>query len=108
MPRPPRVSASSGWLSARFGGGPRRRRERQDDRRPWWLVEVEVVHEVAELGNGLAHSRTWIGTSVGVRVQACAAEEVVLDELQVGVVAERLMVDEPFLRVRRNHEARHA
>jgi hypothetical protein len=38
-----------------------------------------------------AHVRTRVGTPVGLRIQAFPFQEIVLDELQVGVVAELLM-----------------
>jgi hypothetical protein len=66
---------------------------RQQHRWPRRLREVEVPHQVAEDRFVLAHAGTWIGAAVGRRVEALAAEEDILDELQVSVEAERLVVD---------------
>src|SRR3954452_22863332 len=63
-------------------------RERlEEHRRPRGLGEVEIVVEVAEDREVLAHRRPRVGTAVGLRVEALATEEPVLDELQVGVEA---------------------
>ena len=70
---------------------------RQDQRRPRLLVEVEVGDEVAEDGRVLADVGARVGAAVGRRVEALAAEEVVLDELDVGVEAQRLVVDVALL-----------
>ena len=49
-----------------------------------------------------------VGTAVGRGIEALPTEEAVLDELQVGVEAQRLVVDHALLRVRTDEEARHA
>ena len=67
--------------------------DRQDLRRPGLLVEVEVGEQVAEQRVRLAHVGPRVGASVGRGVEPLAAEEVVLDELDVRVVAEDLVVD---------------
>ena len=59
----------------------------------WALGEVEVVGEVAEDAFVLANVGPWVWSPVGFRVEALAVEEVVLDELDVGVEAETLVVD---------------
>src|SRR5437588_158942 len=51
--------------------------------------------------------RAGVGAAVGLGVEPLSAEEVVLDELGVGVEAQRLVIDEPPLRVGANHECRH-
>ena len=79
----------------------------QQDRRPQRLAEVEVLGQVAEDRLVLTHIRPGVGAAVGQRIEAAAAEEIVLDELQVGVAAEGLVVDEPFFRVRGDHDGRH-
>jgi hypothetical protein len=61
-----------------------------DERRRGRMVEVEVAREVA----GDRDPFAYIGAGVGGRVDAFAAEEVVLDELEVGIVAEDLVVVE--------------
>src|SRR5262249_35569904 len=70
-----------------------RRVERQQHRRARNLAEVEVGRQVAEQRQILAHAGPGVGAAVGGGVEPGAAEEVVLDELQVGVAAERLVVD---------------
>jgi hypothetical protein len=70
------------------------------------LREVEVAREIAQQLQVLPHERTGVGASVGSRVDARAAEEVVLDELQVRIEAQRLVVDVPPPRVRADHEGR--
>jgi hypothetical protein len=73
--------------------------------RAWQLVEeVEVFSEVTELGHGLAHGRSRVGPTVGGGVETGTAKEVVFDELEVRVVAQGLVLDEPLLGVRRDDE----
>jgi hypothetical protein len=58
----------------------------------WWqrgLVEVEVGSEVAELGCDLANVGTRVGSSVGAWVEPLPIQEVVLDELDDRVKAQR-------------------
>src|SRR5436309_15694127 len=69
------------------------------------LREVEVARERAEDRFVLADVGARIRAAVGARVDALATEEVVLDELDVGVEAERLMVDEALASVGADHEA---
>src|SRR6185312_5860212 len=73
------------------------RMERQDERPARLLFEVEVLRKVAENLGALADVRPPIGPSVGARVDAGSVQEVVLDELEVRVLAQRLMVDVPLL-----------
>jgi hypothetical protein len=72
------------------------------------LREVKVVGQVAEDRLVLADVGTRIGTPVGLRIDALTTEEVVLDELHVGVEAERLVVDVALLRVGADHQPRDA
>ena len=65
----------------------------EDQRWARRLVEVEVVGEVAEDLLVLADVGSGIGSAVGGGVDALAVQEVVLDELVVGVEAEGLVVD---------------
>ena len=58
------------------------------------LVALEVGGDVAELRCDLADVGTGVGSSVGARVQPAPAQEVVFDELDDRVEAERLVVDE--------------
>src|ERR1035438_3538943 len=86
-------AADAGRLAAevrRDAGRVRGRVRGQQDRRARGLVEVEVLVDVAEDGFILADVGAGIGPAVGGGVEPVAAEEVVLDELQVGIAAERL------------------
>src|SRR5215831_18826492 len=73
---------------------------RENCRRSWLLVEVEVGLDIAELAGVFTHVRSGIRSSVGLRVKTLSVQEVVFDELRVGVEAQRLMVDVPGLGVR--------
>src|SRR4051794_12288518 len=115
-PLPPKASestwSSSSWsfatgaaIAARLPlsfakAGPRR----QQQRRPRLLAEVEVADEVAEDRHVLAHGRARIGPTVSPRVEPFPVQEVVLDELHVGVEAQDLVVDEPTPGVGRDDE----
>src|SRR5579875_2175448 len=79
--------------------------EGEHDRRARRLREVEVVDKVAQDGNVLAHSRTWVWTPIGCRVEALAVQEIVFDELQIGIEAERLVVNVAFSGVGADDEA---
>jgi hypothetical protein len=57
------------------------------------LVEVEVCDQGAEDRDVVADGGAWVWASVGGWVEALATEEVVFDELVVGVEAECLVVD---------------
>jgi hypothetical protein len=80
----------------------------QDQRPPGRLREVEVVREVAENRQRLAHVGARVCASVRLRVEALPAQEVVFDGLRVGVEAQRLVVDVAASRVRADHDAGHA
>src|SRR4051812_33361059 len=67
--------------------------QRQDQRPARMPGEVEVVAEVSEDGDLLPDGGSGIRPPVRRRVEALPVEEVVLDELQVRVVAQGLVVD---------------
>src|SRR5438094_2901693 len=62
---------------------------------PRLLPEVEVADEVAEDRHVLAHVGARIRAPVGGRIEPLRVQEIVLDELRVGVEAQDLVVDEP-------------
>src|SRR5205085_8534366 len=66
---------------------------RQEERAPRLLPEVEVLDEIAEDLRVLADVGATVRPPVGLRVDAPSVQEVVLDELEVGVEAEGLVVD---------------
>ena len=70
-----------------------RRVEREDQRRAGFLVEVEVSARLPRIFDVLADVGARVGAAVGRGFESPAVQEVVLDELQVGVEAERLVVD---------------
>src|SRR5262252_1050644 len=72
------------------------------------LTEVEVPGKGAEYRQGFPDVGTWVGAPVGLGVELRTAEEVVLDELEVGVGAEGLMVDVTLLGVRGDDQPRDA
>src|SRR5207247_1479122 len=104
---PPRawLRRADGW---RASGSAELRPQRQIERRTRGLREVEVAPEVAEDLRALPHVGPWVGPAVGRRVDALPVEEVVLNELQIRIEAQNLMVDVSALRVRADHEPRHA
>jgi hypothetical protein len=85
-----------------------KRAERQDQRRTRSLVEVEVAAQIARKGQVLAHIRPGVGPPVRPWVKPLSAQEIVLDELVVGVEGHRLMVDEAAARVGADDERGHA
>src|SRR4051794_38045718 len=80
----------------------------QHHRLAWRLVEVEVAAQGAEAVRGFTHRRARVGSAVVSRVEALSPEEVVLDELEIRVEAERLMVHVALPRVRADHEGGNA
>src|SRR5436309_2345053 len=68
------------------------------------LLEIEVPPEVAQPPRPFAHAGARVRSPVSTRVEALAAKEIVLDELQVGVEAQRLVVDVAPPRVRADHQ----
>jgi hypothetical protein len=79
--------------------------DREDQGRPRGLVEVEVGEQAAEGRLVLAHVGTRVRSPVRRRVKPLAAEEVIFDEFQVGVEAERLVVDVSGFGVWADHQA---
>src|SRR5262245_2337282 len=79
----------------------------QRHRTPGRLGEIKVVDEVAELARTFAHDGAWIGPAVGLRVEPRAAEEIILDELQVRIGGQPLVIYEAVLRVRADDQAGH-
>src|SRR5579863_4741326 len=71
------------------------------------LVEIEICAQIAELRRVFAHVGTAVGAAIGFRIDALAVEEVVFNELHVGVVTQRLMIDKTTAGVRTDHDARH-
>ena len=72
------------------------------------LREVEVSSEVAQFGVGLTHVRSRVGPAVCGGVESLATQKVILDELQIGVMAEELMVDVASSRIGADYEPRDA
>ena len=72
-----------------------------------WLKSKSSV-EVAEDRVVLAHVGPGVGAAVGGGIEPGAVEEVVLDELGVGVEAEDLVVDVALLGVGADHDPGHA
>src|SRR5690349_22690053 len=66
---------------------------REDERRTRRLIEIELAREVTEDRDVLANRRARVGPAVGRGIEALAAQEIVLDELEIRIEAERLMVD---------------
>lgn len=81
---------------------------RQHQRRSGYLGEVEVVDQVAKLGHVFPHVRTGVRPSVSLRVKSLTMQEIVLDKLEIGVEAQRLVVDITAFRVRTDDKSRHA
>ena len=81
-----------------------RRVQREDRGRRGFWEKSKSAREVAELRRVLAHRRPRIRPAVGAGSSRGEAQEVVLDELCVGVELQRLVVDVPAPRVRADHE----
>src|SRR6185437_7131662 len=92
-----RVVGAAGF---RPGAESRVRARVQGQRLPWLLAVVEVADQITQHRRILAYVRTRVGTTVVHRVDPGAAEEVVLDELQVRVERQLLVVDEALPGVR--------
>src|SRR5438128_1284375 len=69
------------------------------------LRKVEVLREVAEPARVLAHVGSRIGPPVRFGIDALASEEVILDELEISIEAQRLVVDVALLGVRADDDA---
>src|SRR5271166_6200574 len=83
-PTTPIASQSTG-ASANPGG--------QDEGGPRWRREVEIPREIAQPGGVFTHRGARIWPSIGAGVEALSVEEVVLDELEIGIEAQPLVVD---------------
>ena len=70
-------------------------------------VKSKSSDEIAEQLHLLAHGGARVRPPVGLGVEPLPAQEPVFDQLQVGVVAERLRVDEPRLGPRADHHRGH-
>jgi hypothetical protein len=66
---------------------------REQNWRAWRLIKIEVGAQVSEEAGRFSHIRPWIGPSVGFGVESLTGEEVVLDELGVGVEGQGLVID---------------
>ena len=71
------------------------------------MPEVELVAEVAEDPDLLAHGRARVGTAHRPGIEPRAVQEQVLDELQVRVEGQHLAVDGAGLRPRADEDPRH-
>src|SRR5215831_6047997 len=100
-----RGAAQARWPADEVRGN-RRRVGGQQHRRAGRLAEVEVLLQLAEQRLVLADVGPAVGTAVGPGVEPGAAEEVILDELQVRVAAERLVVDDTLPGVRGDDDPR--
>ena len=58
------------------------------------MVEVEVAREVAEDRDVFSDGWSEVRAAVGLRIEALAVEKIVFDELEVGVEAQHLVIDE--------------
>jgi len=72
------------------------------------VCEMEITQQIAELRGVLPHVRPRIGARVRGGIKPLASEKHVLDELQVGVEAQHLVVDEVPAGIRTDHQPRHA
>src|SRR5579871_4730972 len=80
----------------------------QQQRRPRRLGEVEVLHQVTQDSDVLTDRRSPVGSAIGRGIQALTLDKHVLDELEVGIEAQRLMIDESLLCVWANYQCWHA
>ena len=87
----PGVGCDGSWTGARGG----------------WLKSKSLARS-AQARGFFAHVGPFVGPPVGRRVQATGRQEIVLDELQIGVVAQLLMVDVAGLRVGADDQPGHA
>src|SRR5207245_11029158 len=107
-PKPSSRTSGTRSQGPRERGPAGRRMQREEHRRPRGLGEVEVREEVPQDPGALANVGPGVRPPVGPRVEALAAQEVVLDELQVRVEREDLVIDVASLRVGADHDPRHA
>src|SRR5437588_7690514 len=83
------------------------RADGEDEGGPGLLAEVEVLGQVAKDRVVLPDIGSAVRTPVGLRVEALAAQEVVLDELVVSVKAKGLAIDVAALGIRADYHRRH-
>ena len=72
------------------------------------MGKVELLTEVSEDVGFLANTWPWIRPSVGLGIESGTIEEDVLDELEIGVKAQRLVVDESPPRAETDDQTRHS
>ena len=101
--RGPRGNRLSYWVGRQARAG----EWGQHQRLARWLGEIEIAEQVAKLRRRFPHPRPRIGPPVGLGVKPLAAEEEILDQLHVGVVAEDLVVDVALARVGADDDAGH-
>src|SRR5579859_6250068 len=95
------------WSRVRDTGQGCLRADGEDEGGPRLLAEVEVLRQVAEDRAVLPDIWPAIRAPVGLRVEALAGQEVVLDELEVSIERQRLVVDVARLRVGADHDGRY-
>src|SRR5579859_4613323 len=79
----------------------------QDDWRAWRLCEIEISGQVAQNSRILPHIWTRIGTPIGLRIEPRATQEIILDELEVGIKAQGLVIDEALPGIGADDQAGH-
>src|SRR5581483_10071468 len=85
------------WWSRRWVG-------RENQGRTRRLSEIEVLQQVAELRESLADIRARVWAAIGPGVKALATEEIVFDELDVGIKAQYLVINVSLLGIGADHE----
>src|SRR5450759_852099 len=90
---------------ARQGG---LRMHRQRHGRTGSLGEVEICGDVSEDADIFSDVWPWVGPTVGAGINALTAEQILLDELVVGVERECLVIDIPLLGVGADDHGRHS
>ena len=55
--------------------------------------KIKIIEQVAKLSCVLAYIGTGIGATIRLRIDALTAEEQILDQFDVGIVAQNLVVD---------------
>jgi hypothetical protein len=76
------------------GSGAGRGIDRQDERGTRRQAEIEIKQQVAKLGHIFPHGGAGVGSAIRGGVETLAAQEYILDELEIGVKAEGLMINE--------------
>ena len=80
----------------------------EDQRRTRGLVEIEIQQQVTQLSRIFTHVRPGVRSAVRGWIDALAAQEEILYELDIGILAQGLVVDEAFSGVGTDHQARYA